>query len=186
MKGRHKVDLRLYRQFENYYGYDFNKNWIYLSYSNQTFFWLVFNSTLYFGDGIYYDAIYYGLEPFLGTMQSYEFSTELNLLNNWSTELKVSLYDFSGDQSSIHYFTRQYIYRLRTNFQFSREVGIRLIMERNDYYRDLELNGLFSYQPSPGTVIFIGYNDYFLRDPANQYERHAHGFFLKLSYLFRF
>jgi hypothetical protein len=186
MKGRHKVDLRLYRQFENYYGYNFNKNWIYLNYSNQTFFWLVFNSTVYYGDGIYYDAVYYGLEPFLGTMQSYEFSTELNLLNNWSTELKVSLYDFSGDQNSKHYNTRQNIYRLRTNFQFSREIGIRLIMERNDYYRDLDLNALFSYQPSPGTVIFIGYNDYFLRDPANQYDRYAHGFFLKLSYLFRF
>jgi hypothetical protein len=74
---------------------------------------------------------------------------------------------------------------MRTNFQFSREIAIRLIMERNDYYRDLDLNALFSYQPSPGTVIFIGYNDYFFRNQLNRLNRYAHGFFLKLSYLFR-
>jgi hypothetical protein len=185
MKGRHKVDLRYYRQFEDYYGYGFNKNWYYLNYSNHTFFWLGFNFTGYFGDGIYYDAVYAGIKPFLGTMQSYDFSMELNLLNNWSTEFTISLYDFSGDQNSIHYHTAQNIYRMRTNFQFSREIAVRLIMQRNDYHRDLDLNVLFSYQPSPGTVIFIGYNDYFFRNQDNNFNRYAHGFFLKLSYLFR-
>jgi len=185
MKGRHKVDLRYYRQFEDYYGYGFNKNWFYLNYNNHTFYWLVFDFTGYFGDGIYYDAVYYGIEPFLGTMQSYTISAELNLLKNWSTEFTVSLYDFNGNQNSVDYHTVQNIYRMRTNFQFSREIGMRAILERNDYYRDLDINALFSYQPSPGTVIFIGYNDYFFRNQSNQLNRYAHGFFLKLSYLFR-
>jgi hypothetical protein len=47
---------------------------------------------------------------------------------------------------------------------------------------------LFSYQPTPGTVIFAGYGST-LRDPAvlgdSQLERAQDGFFLKLSYLFQ-
>jgi len=185
MKGRNKLDFRFYRQFEEYAGYAFNKNWYYLEYSNQTFSWISFNISEYFGDGIYYDAVYYEIPPFLGKMQSFSGSMELKLLNNWASEFAVSIYDFDGVQNSVRYNTVQNIYRLRTNFQFSREVGIRLILERNDYYRDLDVNALFSYQPSPGTVIFTGYHDYFFRDPANQYNRNARGFFLKFSYLFR-
>jgi hypothetical protein len=47
---------------------------------------------------------------------------------------------------------------------------------------------LFSYQPTPGTVIFAGYGST-LRDPSvlgdSQLERAQDGFFLKLSYLFQ-
>lgn len=48
---------------------------------------------------------------------------------------------------------------------------------------------LFSYQPSPGTVVFAGYGST-LNNPLDAYgvrdmDRTADGFFLKLSYLFR-
>jgi hypothetical protein len=47
---------------------------------------------------------------------------------------------------------------------------------------------LFSYQPSPGTVVFAGYgaslgSDEFMR--PGELDRTADGFFVKLSYLFR-
>lgn len=49
-------------------------------------------------------------------------------------------------------------------------------------------DALFSYQPSPGTVLFVGYgstlaDDEFLRPSA--LVRQADGFFVKLSYLYR-
>jgi hypothetical protein len=52
----------------------------------------------------------------------------------------------------------------------------------------LRADVLFSYQPSPGTVIFAGYSS--LRtDPnagaAGRLRRESDGFFVKVSYLFR-
>jgi hypothetical protein len=52
----------------------------------------------------------------------------------------------------------------------------------------LRLDFLFSYQPVPGTVIFVGYGSRLL-DPDDPFRRglrrESDGFFLKLSYLFR-
>jgi hypothetical protein len=52
----------------------------------------------------------------------------------------------------------------------------------------LRWDGLFSFQPTPGTVFFIGYGAT-LASPrfltASQLERMADGFFVKASYLYR-
>jgi Domain of unknown function (DUF5916) len=54
--------------------------------------------------------------------------------------------------------------------------------------RSVRNDWLFSYQPTPGTVIFAGYGntlaDGFSRDPR-ELRRTRDGFFLKVSYLFR-
>ena len=54
--------------------------------------------------------------------------------------------------------------------------------------KHLRLDFLFSYQPVPGTVIFVGYGSR-LADPDDPFrrglQRQSDGFFLKLSYLFR-
>ncbi|HEV2642952.1 MAG TPA: hypothetical protein VGT98_09605, partial [Candidatus Elarobacter sp.] len=52
----------------------------------------------------------------------------------------------------------------------------------------MRLQGLFSYQPVPGTVFFAGYGA--LVDEPNglrfdRFTRLNDGFFVKLSYLFR-
>ncbi|HVL67584.1 MAG TPA: DUF5916 domain-containing protein [Vicinamibacterales bacterium] len=46
---------------------------------------------------------------------------------------------------------------------------------------------LFSYQPTPGTVVFAGYGSTFddSRDPRRAWGRARDGFFTKISYLFR-
>ena len=52
----------------------------------------------------------------------------------------------------------------------------------------LRLDALFSYQPTPGTVVFFGYGNSMaaLDDgPAQRLQRTRDGFFLKVSYLFR-
>src|SRR6185503_5958271 len=54
--------------------------------------------------------------------------------------------------------------------------------------KHLRLDFLFSYQPVPGTVIFVGYGSRLI-DPDDPFRsglrRQSDGFFLKLSYLFR-
>ena len=52
----------------------------------------------------------------------------------------------------------------------------------------LRVDLLFSYQPSPGTVVFLGYSREMLDNEAFRFsplEPRADGLFLKLSYLFR-
>ena len=47
---------------------------------------------------------------------------------------------------------------------------------------------LFSYKPTPGTVVFLGYGSSLTEADAFRFRnlsREADGFFLKLSYLFR-
>ncbi len=53
---------------------------------------------------------------------------------------------------------------------------------------DIRFDALFSYEPSPGTVIFAGYGSSMTEDDSFQFdrlERTSDGFFMKLSYLFR-
>jgi hypothetical protein len=53
---------------------------------------------------------------------------------------------------------------------------------------DLRADFLFSYQPLPGTVFFLGYGGTYAEDRRfrfDEVERRADGFFLKASYLFR-
>jgi len=47
----------------------------------------------------------------------------------------------------------------------------------------LRLDFLFSFQPTPGTVVFVGYGSRLRR--ADGLRREGDGFFVKLSYLFR-
>ncbi|MDQ2889703.1 MAG: carbohydrate binding family 9 domain-containing protein [Gemmatimonadota bacterium] len=58
----------------------------------------------------------------------------------------------------------------------------------SSYANRVHLQGLFSYQPVPGTVFFAGYGS-LLDEPTGlrltDYNRLSDGFFLKLSYLFR-
>ncbi len=57
-----------------------------------------------------------------------------------------------------------------------------------NYANRVHLQGLFSYQPMPGTVFFAGYGA-LLDEPTglrfSNYSRLNDGFFVKLSYLFR-
>ena len=53
---------------------------------------------------------------------------------------------------------------------------------------DFRFDALFSFEPSPGTVIFAGYGSSLTEEDSfkfNRLERRNDGFFTKLSYLFR-
>ena len=57
------------------------------------------------------------------------------------------------------------------------------------YLKSFRADWLFSYQPTPGTVLFAGYGNSLANvndDPrSNRLQRTVDGFFLKVSYLFR-
>jgi hypothetical protein len=189
-KGNNTLSLRYYQQFEEYAGYDFNKDWYYIQFTNKTFSWLFFDTELFFGDAIYYDALYYGLPPFLGKFRSLDADIDLRPMNNWSILFGLRNYLFDGNYQGEQYKTKQDIYRFRMTYQFTREIGLRFIVQHNNYYKDIDINTLISYQPFPGTVFFLGYNDFLnqinIDNPKPKYRSTEQGLFVKISYLFRF
>ena len=70
-----------------------------------------------------------------------------------------------------------------------REPATGLYAPSTSFERNLfRVDALFSYQPTPGTVVFVGYSS-LLTEPEGlrfgRLRRTNDGFFLKVSYLFR-
>ena len=55
---------------EEYLGFNFNKNQFYINFNNKTVSWLFLDFDAIAGDGIYYSAVYYSIDPFIGYIQS--------------------------------------------------------------------------------------------------------------------
>lgn len=182
-RGRNSLTFGYYNQFEEYERQNFQKNWYYVEYKNKTFAWLYLDFSARFGDGIYYDPS----SPFLGFNQFFQFDLELRPFQNWIIQFGFQNYLFDGTYDDQSYRTNQDILRIKTTYQFTRDLSLRLIAERNNYYRDLDINFLFSYLPFPGTVVFAGLNqklDESISD-RGKYFRQYQTIFFKFSYLFR-
>jgi uncharacterized protein DUF5916 len=97
----------------------------------------------------------------------------LRLVGEYTTERRDALRDDSRTEAPILIFDSE------AN-QYVRSTAFGHRSFRGDF--------LFSYQPTPGTVLFAGYGST-LRDPTElgraSLERAEDGFFLKLSYLFQ-
>jgi hypothetical protein len=111
-------------------------------------------------------------------------------------------------------YAQSTIPRLKIEYQPRRSLFVRVVTEYQFNSRDAlydpvtgwpihvdgravaaqEANGLrtdilFSFEPTPGTVVFVGYGASLAKDPylsqAPGYTRTSDGFFVKLAYLFR-
>jgi hypothetical protein len=178
--GQNVLKLSYYRQFEEYLGSEFNKDQYQASFSTKTLSWLFADISYFWGDGIYYSY-----HPFLGKTHTINWGLEFKPIKNWSTLINGSNYLFQGEDQGESLRIVQDILNIRSVFQFTREFFLRLIVQQDNYYKDLEINTLVGWQPSPGTVIFLGYNDYFNRNNREKFLRYSQGFFFKFSYLFR-
>jgi hypothetical protein len=193
-RGQISLSGSYFRQFEDYLGYGFDLNQYLVNFSSQTIPWFYTFGYFFWGDGIYYDAVYYGQEPFLGYQHTINWGFDFKPISQWATRLSGNHYVFKGYDRPSRTYVSQDILRLRTIFQFTKDIYLRVILEQNNYYKDLDVNILAGWEPSPGTVLFIGYNDYYTRDPSFlnslgktslEYTRFARGLFFKFSYLIR-
>jgi hypothetical protein len=95
---------------------------------------------------------------------------------------------------------RSLFFRLVTEYQFNSRDALYDPVTGQPIYIDgapataAETNGLradvlFSFEPTPGTVVFLGYGTSLAKDPllynTSGYTRTTDGFFVKLAYLFR-
>lgn len=77
-----------------------------------------------------------------------------------------------------------YILRSRINYQFTRELFVRLILQYNNFRNSLSVEPLLTYKINPFSIFYIGstagYQEY-----DNDFSHTSRQFFLKFQYLFR-
>jgi hypothetical protein len=86
------------------------------------------------------------------------------------------------------------IYSLRGTYNFTRFIGARARVDYSTLDARARAQFLFAWTPSPGTALYVGYNDDVNRNgysPINGllepgFRRNGRTFFIKMSYLFRF
>lgn len=88
------------------------------------------------------------------------------------------------------------IVRSRNTFQINKYLFLRGIVEYNDFYKRMTLDGLISFTYIPGTVLFLGYGSALEKQewdeslpgfaPSSRFHEMQRGFFFKVSYNYRF
>lgn len=84
-----------------------------------------------------------------------------------------------------------YILWSRINYQFNRELSLRLVMEYDDYYKYWGVDPLITYQLNPFTVFYAGFShdfsEYELFDDnrvsGKKWKQDSRQFFVKIRYL---
>jgi hypothetical protein len=156
----------------------------------QLFRWLALNGNYSEGDAVYYDSP----DPFQGFSRETGFGTTVQPSGRLSQSFDYRHIAF--DRAS----TRERIYTIdivntKTTYQFTRALSVRGIVQY-DSSRDRVLTDfLGSYEPTPGTVIYIGYGSLIERrdyvdgkwvNGEGIFRTTQRGLFLKASYLYRF
>ena len=106
--------------------------------------------------------------------------------------LSLSYVDFfrKSDKAKVYDYL---ILRSRNTFQVNKYLFLRGIVEYNDFYERVTLDGLVSFTYIPGTVVHLGYgsaleklewvNDRYAA--SERFHQMARGFFFKVSYNWR-
>jgi len=94
---------------------------------------------------------------------------------------KLNLKELSGNE-----LINGFVFRTRTEYQISRELIFRFVVQYNDFSKRLNFEPLLTYKINPFSVFFIGSthnsSESVLTDNFMQSERQ---FFMKFQYLFR-
>ena len=199
--------------FELYQGLGFRNNYNTYTFASAWFKWLEAASYYAHGSGVnYYPAA--GYRPFPGDWRSGSLDLNLRPTRRLLLEEKYIYghlrtrpgWQFTPTPTAVY---NNHIVRSKVNYQFSRELSIRAIVDYNgvlpnsslvalDRTKRLSYDLLFTYLLHPGTALYVGYTDIYenlMFDPSRPPYLQLAGFpnlntgrqaFVKLSYLFRF
>ena len=139
----------------------------------------------------YYDPA----EPFQGYGSSLSGGLIYQPIEQLDLQLSLNYVDFyrTLDREKIYDYL---IVRSRNTFQLNKYLFVRGILEYNDFYKRMTLDGLVSFTYIPGTVVHVGYGSALEKQewdeslpgfvPSNHFHEMQRGFFFKVSYLYRF
>lgn len=79
-----------------------------------------------------------------------------------------------------------YIFRTRTDLQFTRELFMRMVVQYNDFTQQLAIEPLVTYRANPFTMVYVGSTRNYLDDEdASRWTRTATQYFMKVQYLLK-
>ncbi|HEU4391403.1 MAG TPA: DUF5916 domain-containing protein, partial [Blastocatellia bacterium] len=177
--------------------------------------WLGMSASLSFGKGVnFFPAS--GLAPFSATTFSGRAGITLRVAPQWRFE-QTYIYDRLGTGQGLAQpevpentpIFNNHIFRSKLNYQFTRELSLRVILDYNavlpntdliSLERTKRLTGdvLVTYLVHPGTALYVGYTDSYenlridpsvppsLQRTVSPTTAVGRQFFVKMSYLFRF
>lgn len=163
---------------------DFNDLWLYQftwqsRFSNR----LLVAVKIGTGDVIAYSHLVKGRET------AYTLTAHLRLTPSLRIE---PYYRFSKatDPDAENTLYRGYIFRLYSNYQFTREFSFRLITQYNDFYETWEVDPLITYRLNAFSALYAGatydYDNIFYDEPHGQHWKLGkRQFFLKVQYMFQ-
>jgi hypothetical protein len=123
--------------------------------------------------------------PVMGDGFDFEASMDIKPIDQLLLEPEYQFSRLTRQDDGSEIF-RGYILRTRLNYQFTRELFLRLVVQYDDFDKDLTVEPLVSYKLNPFTIFYLGslydYHDYKSPHDLKQTSRQ---FFLKFQYLFR-
>lgn len=133
-----------------------------------------------------------GLDPGPGDQLSFEASFRYQPTTAFQTQLNYNKRRLVRNDSGMVAFDEN-IFSSRSTYQFSRETFARLRVDYSTLSKRVRPQLVVGWTPSPGTALYVGYNDDYSHNGYNPYTRlqepgfHGNGrsFFIKASYLFR-
>lgn len=186
-------DLNWLTSHERFHGHEFPGIWrVYASLSSDFSKRVQFGSSMNFGRYIARNLS----TPVLGRGYQYTLRVTLKPVERMVIEPRLQYAtldqpraDATGHRQNIF---SGYILRTRLQYQFTRELFLRAIVQYDDFGQYLQIDPLLSYKLNPYTVAFLGsshgYQDFAPseappgRDGLNETARQ---FFLKFQYLFQ-
>jgi hypothetical protein len=215
LPGQTEIGAMYVGAFERYEGIEFHRGGAMVRAGTEWLSWLGGNVHYFRGSAINYFPAE-GLEPFLGTEQSVEAGLTLRPYSRLRFDLSYLYSDLSTSGKSAlppgspggNIFT-DHILRTRVNYQFTRELSARVILDYEslspnqalvdlEHERRFNADVLFTFLVNPWTAIYVGYSDGYENRPlapiASPPPSRAdlpltsvgRQVFVKLSYLFRY
>jgi hypothetical protein len=175
-----QLDIKFRNMMERYESLDFRKKTLDVNGQFNLIGWLPFQIYFSLGDAINYDPS----DPFLGWSIGY--GAGLSFKPNRQLLLGVDLaketfWEKRGGGRLWDYN----VIRQRTNYQISRTLSLRAIVDYNHFYKQFFGSFLVSYVLRPGTLFYFGFDSNYLRGDFGKYMRQNYSVFLKFSYWWR-
>jgi hypothetical protein len=155
----------------------------------QAFRWLGVNGGIFDGRQVFYDVE----APFLGRQRSGGVNVNFQPTGRFSQEMGLERVNFNQLSGEPVYSVT--VVNTKTTYQFTRALSIRGIAQYDGSRARVLTDFLSSYEPRPGTVVYVGYGSLIERRGfiegewvplTGTYRTTERGLFLKASYLYRF
>jgi hypothetical protein len=218
LRGQTSFSFRRNEAFELFQGLGFRKHFTSASVSTEWLKWLAVSGQVQAGSGgNYFPGS--GLSPFLANARSARFGLTLRpmprlrvdetyLYSRLATRNGSTPAGFAPDTPIFN----NHIWRSKLNYQFTKELSVRAILDYNSVLpnsqlvalgrtKSLKADVLLTYLLNPGTALYIGYSDLYENLEVDPFSaaplrilsptgapNHSTGrqIFIKLSYLFRY